>query len=81
MLESHELFAAQGFPPEYIISVDADGKKYSKKDQIARCGNAVPPPFSKALVKSNLGHLCVGAGRSLSLERYHVEPGQLAFSM
>lgn len=58
MLEPHELFAAQGFPKEYIIDRDADGKKYPKSAQVARCGNAVPPPFAEALVKANLPELC-----------------------
>ena len=81
MLEPHELFAAQGFPSNYIIEVDADGKKYSKSAQVARCGNAVPPPFAKALVKANLPEMCVGAGKSLSLERYKPAVGQMEFSL
>lgn len=58
MLEPHELFAAQGFPPEYIIDRDADGKVYPKTAQVARCGNSVPPPFAEALVRANLPELC-----------------------
>jgi DNA (cytosine-5)-methyltransferase 1 len=58
MLEPHELFAAQGFPPEYIIDRDADGKQYPKTAQVARCGNSVPPTFAEALVRSNLPELC-----------------------
>lgn len=81
MLEPHELFEAQGFPTQYIIDVDADGKKYSKSAQVARCGNAVPPPFAEALVKANLPEMCVGAGRSLTFERYKSDVGQLEFSM
>ncbi|WP_425339300.1 DNA cytosine methyltransferase [Paenibacillus maysiensis] len=82
MLEPHELFAAQGFPSNYVIDVDADGKKYSKSAQVARCGNAVPPPFAEALVRANLPELCTGSGNSLTLERYaEQEQGQLAFSM
>lgn len=82
MLQPHELFAAQGFPSNYVIDVDADGKKYSKSAQVARCGNAVPPPFAEALVRANLPELCTGSGNSLTLERYaEHEPGQMAFSM
>ncbi|OKP94837.1 DNA methyltransferase [Paenibacillus sp. P32E] len=81
MLEPHELFAAQGFPANYIIDVDADGQKYSKSAQVARCGNAVPPPFAAALVRANLPHMCVGAGRALSLERYKPAAGQMEFSL
>jgi DNA (cytosine-5)-methyltransferase 1 len=58
MLEPHELFAAQGFPESYIIDRDCDGKRYSKAAQVARCGNAVPPPLAEALVKSNLSEMC-----------------------
>ncbi|MDD9265993.1 DNA cytosine methyltransferase [Paenibacillus sp. GCM10023248] len=58
MLEPHELFAAQGFPKEYIIDHDANGNKYPKTAQVARCGNSVPPPFAKALVEANLPELC-----------------------
>ncbi|MBU5672695.1 DNA cytosine methyltransferase [Paenibacillus brevis] len=81
MLEPHELFAAQGFPAKYIIDVDADGKKYPKSAQVARCGNAVPPPFAEALVRSNLPEMCVGSGQTLALERYKPAVGQVAFSL
>ncbi|NLW90022.1 MAG: DNA cytosine methyltransferase [Syntrophomonadaceae bacterium] len=58
MLEPHELFAAQGFPASYIIDRDHEGKAYPKAAQVARCGNAVPPPFAEALVRANLPELC-----------------------
>ncbi|CVK18489.1 hypothetical protein SPSPH_045610 [Sporomusa sphaeroides DSM 2875] len=58
MLEPHELFAAQGFPADYIIDQDCNGKRYSKAKQVARCGNAVPPQFAEALVSANLPELC-----------------------
>lgn len=58
MLEPRELYKAQGFPPDYIIDFDVDGRKYSKKEQIARCGNSVPPPFAEHLVRANLPELC-----------------------
>ncbi len=83
MLEPHELFAAQGFPPNYIIDVDADGVRYPKSAQVARCGNAVPPPFAAALVRANLPEMCVGSGMNLTFERYKqaVGAGQLEFSV
>jgi len=62
MLEPHELFAAQGFPDDYVINRDADGKAYPKSAQVARCGNAVPPPFAEALVRANLPEMCQGEG-------------------
>lgn len=59
MLQPHELYRAQGFPEWYIIDRDYRGVKYAKDKQVARCGNAVPPPFAEALVKANLPELCV----------------------
>lgn len=58
MLTPRELFDAQGFPPDYIIDVDADGNVYPKNEQVARCGNAVCPPIPTALVRANLPELC-----------------------
>ncbi|WP_407129467.1 DNA cytosine methyltransferase [Citrobacter cronae] len=58
MLQPHELYRAQGFPEWYIIDQDYQGKKYAKDKQVARCGNAVPPPFAEALVRANLPELC-----------------------
>lgn len=61
MLEPHELFAAQGFPADYVIDHDATGKKFTKTAQVARCGNSVPPPMSAALVRANLPEMCADA--------------------
>lgn len=58
MLTPRELFDAQGFPDDYIIDVDADGKAYPKAEQVARCGNAVCPPIPAALVRANLPEYC-----------------------
>lgn len=58
MLQPRELFNAQGFPADYIIDHDSDGKPYSKSQQVARCGNAVTPPVATALVRANLPELC-----------------------
>lgn len=82
MLEPYELFAAQGFPANYIIHRDADGKTYPKSAQVARCGNSVPPPFAEALVKANLPEHCAGASNVAVFERYKEQPaGQLALSI
>lgn len=59
MLQPHELYRAQGFPEWYIIDRDYRGVKYAKDKQVARCGNAVPPPFAEALVRANLPEMCV----------------------
>ena len=61
MLEPHELFAAQGFPADYVIDNDATGKKFTKTAQVARCGNAVCPPLAAALVRANLPEMCADA--------------------
>lgn len=58
MLQPAELYRAQGFPEWYIIDQDFRGVKYAKDKQVARCGNAVPPPFAEALVRSNLPEMC-----------------------
>ncbi len=47
-----------GLPEWYIIDQDYRGQKYAKDKQVARCGNAVPPPFAEALVRANLPELC-----------------------
>ncbi|MEH3412311.1 DNA cytosine methyltransferase [Phytobacter diazotrophicus] len=59
MLQPRELYRAQGFPEWYIIDRDYRGVKYAKDKQVARCGNAVPPPFSEALVRANLPEFCL----------------------
>jgi DNA (cytosine-5)-methyltransferase 1 len=56
MLEPHELFACQGFTPDYVIS-NYNGKS-TKKQQVARVGNSVPPQLSEALVRANLPGQC-----------------------
>lgn len=58
MLAPRELYTAQGFPPDYIIDKDCNGKSYNRTKQVARCGNAVPPPFAEALVRANLPEYC-----------------------
>lgn len=58
MLTPRELFDAQGFPKNYVIDVDAEGKRISQSAQVARCGNAVPPQFAENLVRANLSELC-----------------------
>ena len=58
MLSPRELYLANGFPMDYIIDRDADGRVYGKVKQVARCGNAVPPPFAYALVRANVPEYC-----------------------
>lgn len=59
MLQPHELFAAQGFPKDYIIDKDYTGKAYPKVEQVARVGNSVPPAFSEALARANVPELSI----------------------
>ncbi len=58
MLTPRELYNAMGFPVDYIIDRDYMGNEYGKSKQVARCGNAVPPPFATALVRANLPEWC-----------------------
>jgi DNA (cytosine-5)-methyltransferase 1 len=58
MLIARELFNGNGFPGDYIIERDDQGKPYPQYAQVARCGNAVPPPFAEALTRANLPELC-----------------------
>lgn len=67
MLEPHELFAAQGFPEDYIINRDHEGNRFSKAIQVALCGNAVPPVFAEALVRANLPELCTDINTGVAL--------------
>lgn len=58
MLTPKELYAAMGFPQDYIIERDYTGKPYPKTAQVARCGNAVCPPMATAVVRANLPEWC-----------------------
>jgi len=58
LLQLLEHFRAEGFPGWYIIDRDYRGEKYAKDKQLARCGNAVPPPFTEVLVRGNMPEMC-----------------------
>jgi len=53
MLTKREQFNAQGFPPDYIIDRDSDGRRITETAQQAKCGNSVCPPLARALVAAN----------------------------
>lgn len=53
MLQPHELFAGQGFDRDYIFTHGHDGRKFSKKVQVDKCGNSVCPDMAEALVSAN----------------------------
>lgn len=63
MLKPWELYPAQGFPDNYIIDRDDRGKPYPIKEQVARCGNSVPPVLPDALVRANLPEFCSSESR------------------
>lgn len=54
MLKPEECKLAQGFPADYIIDRDYEGKPYPRAAQMARIGNSVCPPVAKALAEANL---------------------------
>lgn len=53
MLQPHELYRAQGFPASYIIDKGADGRPFTKTEQVHMCGNSVSPPPMAALARAN----------------------------
>ena len=53
MLQPAELYKAQGFPADYIISHGTDGKPFTKTQQVHMCGNSVSPPPMAALARAN----------------------------
>jgi len=53
MLQPHELYAAQGFPPNYIITHGHDGRRFTKSEQVHMCGNSVSPPPMAAITRAN----------------------------
>ncbi|WP_438282587.1 DNA cytosine methyltransferase, partial [Pseudomonas alabamensis] len=53
MLQPNELYRAQGFPADYVIDRGADGKPFTKTQQVHMCGNSVSPPSMAALAKAN----------------------------
>lgn len=54
MLKPHELFAAQGFPRDYIIDRTSDGRAVSVSRSVAMVGNSVSPPPLRAIAEANL---------------------------
>lgn len=69
MLTPKELYAAMGFPPDYIIDRDYTGRAYPKSAQVARCGNAVCPPMASAVVRANFPEWAVELRTMEDLER------------
>ncbi|MBX5063293.1 DNA cytosine methyltransferase [Rhizobium lentis] len=57
MLAPRELYSAQGFPTDYKIDADADGRPFPKNVQVSCVGNSVSPPVAAAIVAANCQHL------------------------
>jgi DNA (cytosine-5)-methyltransferase 1 len=57
MLSPRELYNAQGFPADYEIDKDLNGKPFPKNVQVSCVGNSVCPPMAEALVAANCNHL------------------------
>lgn len=53
MLKPRELFRAQGFPDNYVIDPEMDGKRLSQTAQVRMVGNSVCPPVAAALAAAN----------------------------
>lgn len=60
MLKPEELKLMQGFPPDYIIDRDIEGKPYPIAEQVARIGNSVVPVMARELVSANCPYLRIG---------------------
>lgn len=60
MLKPEELKRMQGFPEDYILNRDIEGKPYPVREQVARIGNSVVPIMAQALVSANCGYLKIG---------------------
>ncbi|MCE9567439.1 MAG: DNA cytosine methyltransferase [Planctomycetes bacterium] len=56
MLTPRELYRAQGFPEDYDIAPEFDGKPLSKTAQVRMCGNSVCPPLAAAMARSQFEH-------------------------
>lgn len=79
MLEPRELYGCQGFPSDYIIDHDCEGKPYPRSEQVARCGNSVCPPLPAAMVRANLPEMC-RAERTPNMRIETEQTGQLKFA-
>lgn len=60
MLKPEELKLMQGFPKDYIIDRDYNGRPYPIAKQVERIGNSVVPIMAKKLVEVNCQYLKVG---------------------
>lgn len=59
MLTPRELYRAQGFRNDYIISHGHDGRKFPVYKQVRMVGNSVPPDVIEAIYRANLVDLSI----------------------
>lgn len=52
MLTPPELYRAQGFPEDYLIAPEINGKRLTKTAQVRMCGNSVCPPIAAAVARA-----------------------------
>ncbi len=71
MLTPRELYDAMGFPHDYIIDRDENGRPISRADQVARCGNAVCPVIAEAMARANLPNECLRTNITTLNELHH----------
>ena len=68
MLQPRELYAAQGFPPEYIhtCGIDERGERIdlTKTAQVRLCGNSVCPQLAEAIVGANVREMGIDIFRT-----------------
>ncbi|NDZ11532.1 modification methylase [Variovorax sp. WS11] len=57
MLVPRELANATGFPRQYVIDRGHDGRMFTKTQQVAMIGNAVPPGLQRAVTAANFSDL------------------------
>lgn len=69
MLVPREQYSAMAFPPDYAIEYDYRGKAYPKNQQTAKCGNAVSPVISYAMVRANFPEW--SPGQLSTMEQFH----------
>jgi len=53
MLQPRELFNAQGFPPDYVIDVESNGKPLTKAAVVGLAGDSVCPDVAREIVGAN----------------------------
>lgn len=61
MLQPDELFLANGFERSYKIDADSWGRPFTQGEQIAMCGNSVPPPVAEAIISEAVRRLPMAA--------------------